>query len=335
MVLSKNIAFGSRKLICRGKSIVPARLQSTDSTASSFKGSENYVPGKQGYAPGFPPPKNWRAEPRKKPEPLKASDLPAPKPPVVRAKPTAATDYRQKMRELRHEYLRDHLVAQEEKRETQKKTLAYMRQVHAERKEKIQREREIYESQVRSDPLSAENVLNAEGLTLLGNVPEQQNQQQQNQQQTMEQPGFELKPPRVSISMPAEANRLRDEERRRNRHLAKQYRHEDNVQAMMTLFHDAEGFTNYENLNGKITEFLEVLAPSSRGLAEMVDELNRNGGHATNQDISERTSELRNMLLGTTGKQGRLGYDGLVRWLDSHPEDADGIIHADSLNKEN
>ncbi|KAJ1882983.1 hypothetical protein H4R99_001213 [Coemansia sp. RSA 1722] len=321
MALGRSLVSSSRQLVAR-TTLVSARYQSTDS--SSYEGSKNYVPGKQGYAPGFPPPKNWRAEPRAKPLPLVASDLPKPKPAISRAKPTAATEFRQKMRELRHEYLHDHLVVQQEKREVQKKNLQLMRQVHKERKEKIQRERQVYETQVRSDPLSAENVLNAEGLTLLGNVPELK---------SVDQPGYDLKPPKVSISMPVEANRLRDQERAQNRRLAKQYRHEDNVQAMMTLFHDAQGFITYENLNRKITEFLDVLAPSPRGLGEMLAELNKNGGNATNQDVSDRTSQLRNMLMGTTGKHGKLGYNGLVNWLDSHPEDADGIIHADSKKK--
>ncbi|KAJ1803954.1 hypothetical protein LPJ56_006846, partial [Coemansia sp. RSA 2599] len=130
------------------------------------------------------------------------------------------------------------------------------------------------------------------------------------------------------------ANRLRDEERRRNRRLTKQYRHEDNVQAMMTLFHSAEDFVSYKNLDGKITEFLTSLAPSPRSMSQMMDELNRNGGVVTAHQVSERTSELRNMLQGAAGHQGKLGHDGLVRWLDAHPEDAEGIIHTDSSSKD-
>ncbi|KAJ2016937.1 hypothetical protein IWW57_005445, partial [Coemansia sp. S610] len=63
-----------------------------------------------------------------------------------------------------------------------------------------------------------------------------------------------------------------------------------------------------------------------RTLAEMIDGLNENGGVTTAPEVARRTTELRNTLQGTTGRSSRLGYDGLVQWLDTHPADAEGLI---------
>ncbi|KAJ2840783.1 hypothetical protein FBU31_000126 [Coemansia sp. 'formosensis'] len=296
--------------------------------SSSYGGSANYVAGKQGYAPGFPPPKNFRDAPREKLPPLLASDLPAPKPrnTDTQTAGNAAKQYRDKLRELRFGYMHDHLVDQEVKREKNKKSLATAREVQRDRREKLRKERAQYEAQVRDDPLSAANVLNAEGRTLLGNVDVVKAPAEEEEKAPIEPVGYRLAPPRVTISMPEAANAARSSERQRNRRVAKERRHADNVQALMGLFHEAESFVHYGNLEKKIYEMLNVLAVSQRTLAEMVDDLNKNGGITTSPEVARRTTELRNTLQGTTGRQGRLGHDGLVQWLDTHPADAEGLI---------
>ncbi|KAJ1720013.1 hypothetical protein LPJ53_005305 [Coemansia erecta] len=310
---------GKRIAVAASKSrvvTVSRRFQSSD---SDYQGSANYIPGKQGYAPGFPPPKNWRDVPRKKPEPMLASDLPVPKRPSGEAaaakagKQNASGEFRQRMRELRNSYLHDHLENEQTKREHRKESLARMRAMQAEQREKIKKERHLYQTQVQADPLSAENVLNAEGLTLLGNIPEPV-------ARDINDPGYKLAPPRVSISIPEEANRVRNNERKENRRLTTQHRHEDNVQAMMTLFHEAASFVTYETMDARIDHFLTVLAFSSRSLGEMMDELNKAGGIVTSAEINERSVELRNTLEGSTGPQGKLGYSGLMKWVESHSE---------------
>ncbi|KAJ1839241.1 hypothetical protein LPJ73_006827, partial [Coemansia sp. RSA 2703] len=232
---------GKRFAVRASKSRVFAVGRRYQSSDSDYKGSANYIPGKQGYAPGFPPPKNWRDVPRPKPDPMLASDLPVPKRPSSEAaaaraeKQNASGTFRQRMRELRHSYLHDHLVNEQTKREERKESLARTREIQAEQREKIRKERLVYQTQVQADPLSAENVLNAEGLTLLGNIP-------QPAARDINDPGYKLAPPRVSISIPEEANKIRNQERKENRQLMTQHRHEDNVQAMMTLFHAAEKY---------------------------------------------------------------------------------------------
>ncbi|KAJ1817723.1 hypothetical protein LPJ60_004692 [Coemansia sp. RSA 2675] len=317
-------------LIQRGlKATVPAvRLSVCHSStqSSSYGGSSNYVPGKQGYAPGFPPPKNFRDAPKAKLPPKLASDLPQPKD-RSRDEPKAssvAKQYREKLRQLRFGYMHDHLVGQEAKREKNKRSLAVAREIQMDRREKLRKERAVYEAQVRDDPLSAANVMNPEGRTMLSNVDAAEVPQEP--PQSTEPVGYRLAPPRVTISMPEAANAARTSERQRNWRVAGERRHVDNVQALMNLFHDAESFVHYGNLDKKIYDFLNVLAVSQRTLAEMIDGLNENGGVTTAPEVARRTTELRNTLQGTTGRSSRLGYDGLVQWLDTHPADAEGLI---------
>ncbi|KAJ2457636.1 hypothetical protein GGF42_002562 [Coemansia sp. RSA 2424] len=315
--------------------------------SSSYGGSANYVPGKQGYAPGFPPPKNFRDAPREKLPPRLASDLPAPKVSShLLAKQTAgnsARQYREKLRELRFGYMHDHLEGQEAKREQRRTSLAAAREVQRDRRDKLRKERADYEAQVRDDPLSAANVLNAEGRTLLSNVATVSSEEKAvvdpvaasgSAAGSAEPVGYRLAPPRVTIAMPEAANAARNSERLRNRRVAGQRRHEDNVQALMGLFHEAESFVHYGNLEKKIYEVLNVLAVSQRTLAEMVDDLNKNGGVATSPEVARRTVELRNTLQGTTGRTARLGHDGLVQWLDAHPADAEGLISIDERKED-
>ncbi|KAJ1963454.1 hypothetical protein GGI12_002039 [Dipsacomyces acuminosporus] len=325
------------------------RSQSTASSSEEYKGSSNYVSGKQGFAPGFPPPKKWRDSPRPKPAPRLPSDLAAPsakhgyKPEDEEAllEKNPARVYKQKLKDLRFGYLHEHLVEQQRKRELRKESLEKVRKLHADRREKLRKERIQYETQVRADPLSAENVLNSEGKTLLPNIPGETSHADQHQPDPEQanvklrdlETGYKLAPPRVSISFPKEANELRAKERANNRKVTEQRRHEEKVQTLMALFHEAESFVHYHNLEKKIFDFTNVLSVSHRTLGELVDDLNKNGGVTTAPEVARRTVELRNTLQGTTGRQGKLGYDGLVNWLDSHPEDAEGIIQVTKEEK--
>lgn len=286
---------------------------------SAYPGSSNYREGKEGFAPGFPPPKGWRDAPRKKPEPQLATDLPPRSakqtyvPKLSSAANNPARQYKMKLRSLRYTYLHDHLVKEEEKREKHQKSLKRAFQIQSERAQRLQQERQEYETKVRADPLSAENVLNAEGKTLLSNIPKEEKSAA----------GYELAPPRVSISMPKEANEKRQMERTQNRQLTDQRRKEDNVQKMMALFHESEHFVHYKNLDRKVLDAIGISSGSYRSLGELTDTLKSGGGIVTPAESARRTNELRNVLQGAAGSQGKLGYDGLIKWLDNHPEDAE------------
>ncbi|KAJ2726633.1 hypothetical protein GGI07_000356 [Coemansia sp. Benny D115] len=322
-MLACQMSTKSRK--ARKASKAPKARKAVSTVApEDYKGSENYVPGKQGYAPGFPPPKKWSDKPREPRAAVLAADLPAPQDPLPIQTP--AYRFKEDMRNLRKGYLLEHVQRKEDKVLIQANKLEHVRAMQAERREKLRAERLEYETKVRADPLSAENVLNAEGLTLLGNVAETA------ESSSKEEPGYKLAPPRVTISIPAEANARRNEERKENRDLTNQMRHEDNVQAMMTLFHEAESFVTYENMDQKIDDFLESLSISQRSLSEMLDNLQGSHGVISPDEVSMRSIELRNILQGTTGPQGRLGHDGLEQWLENHPEDAQGIQNLDLLS---
>ncbi|PIA15745.1 hypothetical protein COEREDRAFT_81696 [Coemansia reversa NRRL 1564] len=299
---------------------------------ASYPGSKNYKPGKQGYAPGFPPPKNWSAEPRENLIPMRSTDVPEAslKQTYVPKRPTAAKDaqrlYNQKMREMRYEYQYDNLVKKEERQKEVALKWEKLQVIQREKREQLVKERAEYEINIKEDPLSAENVLNAEGKTLLSNVTESPAASYEPKRvRHSKTVGYSLEPPRVTVLVPKEENELRAAERQRNREQFSQRQHEDHVQMLMTLFHEADGFVHYGNIDQKIGIFLESVAVPHRTLSEMVDSLHRSGGVVTAAEISRRTEELRNELQGTTGRYAGLGYDGLTQWLDDHPDDKDGI----------
>ncbi|KAJ2306226.1 hypothetical protein IWW55_001553 [Coemansia sp. RSA 2706] len=300
-------------------------VRSVSTAAAEYPGSSNYVPGKQGYAPGFPPPKNWRPEVRPKPELKTPSDVPPPSPKQTTAPNTAsaardaARIYKQKLRTARYAYYLESLDHEVKRAEARVAKHEQAQRLNLERRAKLLKERQEYEANVRADPLSAENVLNAEGKTLLRTIPDVPE----------DGSGYKLAPPQVSIAMPREANEARAQERTRNRTLTQQARHEAKVQALMTLFHEAKAFVHYENLDQKVHAFIDSASFPNRSLAEMVDVLYKSNGIVSPPEITWRTQELQNTLQGTTGSNGNLGYDGLVKWLDSHPEDNDGISKID------
>ncbi|KAJ1949438.1 hypothetical protein EC988_004770, partial [Linderina pennispora] len=175
------------KGIARATPCMQTRAESTDAASSEYQGSKNYVPGKQGYAPGFPPPRNWPAEPREPPKPQLASDLAVPTTKKQidsrssNPEQNATRLYKQKLREMRFSYQYDHLVKQQAKREQQEESLERVKRYQANRKEKLRQEWIEYDTKVRSDPLSAENVLNSEGKTLLSNIPGEESHADQHQ----------------------------------------------------------------------------------------------------------------------------------------------------------
>ncbi|KAJ1729288.1 hypothetical protein LPJ61_003598 [Coemansia biformis] len=304
--------------------VASARSNSTAAAADGeYPGSSNYRPGKEGYAPGFPPPKGWSAAPAPKPAQLRARDLPtaSAKQTHVPSSDLAANDagrlYRQKLRELRYGYLKGHVEQQEKKRELDEMKRQQMRVLVREQKAKLLRERKEYEEKVKADPLSAENVMNAEGKTVLSNLEEAETGEV----------GYTLAPPRVSVLIPKQPNEERQQERGRNRQLVGHRQHEANVQTMMTLFHEASSFVHYGNINYKIMQFMDSVSFPNRSLSEMFELVHKSGGVVPPAEIGKRTDELRNTLQGTTGHHNKLGYDGLMEWLDKHPEDADGISH--------
>ncbi|KAJ1801648.1 hypothetical protein LPJ59_000137 [Coemansia sp. RSA 2399] len=318
-----------------GSTRILARLASTQSEArpatvcppAEYKGSSNYVPGKQGYAPGFPPPKKWR-DAVKPPLPvMEPKDLPPPSPKQsnVPKNPKSANDalrlYRQKLRQQRYVYMHESLVTEQRKRVQRQASHELSRKFVEERRQKLIIERNEFIEKLRADPLSTENVLNAEGRTLMANLPEEvakqrsagDNDDKKPRLHTLK-PGYKLKPPRVSMSIPQEANELRNKERVRNRSMSRESQHESRMQMLMALYHESESFVHYGNLNRMVNRCVDVLNISQQSLEEMTDNLNSNGGVVTGAEAARRTTEMRNMLQGTAGRQGKIGYDGLLKW---------------------
>ncbi|KAJ2076599.1 hypothetical protein H4R24_005613 [Coemansia sp. RSA 988] len=300
----------------------------------SYPGSKNYKPGKQGYAPGFPPPKNWSAEPRENLTELRSTDLPSAslKQTYVPKRATAAKDaqrlYNQKMREMRYKYQHSNLVQKEEKQKQVAQRWEELQVIQRERRKELLKQRADYEANVKEDPLSAENVLNPEGKTLLSNVtnePAAPHEPVRVRRSKQNISGYQLEPPRVTVLVPLEENKLRATERQHNRELSALRQHEDHVQMLMKLFHEADSFVHYGNIDQKIEIFIGAAAMPYRSLGDMLDSLYRNGGVVTASEVTRRTEQLRHELQGTTGRYAGLGYDGLSQWLKDHPEDKETI----------
>ncbi|KAJ1664091.1 hypothetical protein IW140_004304 [Coemansia sp. RSA 1813] len=326
-IISSTVRIGATRL--ESTTRILGRTASTQSEArpatvcppDEYKGSSNYVPGKQGYAPGFPPPKKWRDAVKPKPAPKLPTDLPAPSPKQNKV-PTntksandALRQYRQKLRQKRYSYMHENLVTEQRKRETRQESREKAHKLVEERRQKLIKERNEYIEKLRADPMSTENVLNAEGRTLMPNLPEEaQNGDGKKPRLHTLEPGYKLQPPRVSVSIPREANELRNKERVKNRNLTREQQHETRMQALMTLYHESASFVHYGNLNKMVHQCVDVLAISQPSLTEMTDNLNDNGGVITGAESARRTIEMRNMLQGTAGRQSKVGYEGLLRW---------------------
>ncbi|KAJ2743412.1 hypothetical protein H4S06_005578 [Coemansia sp. BCRC 34490] len=317
-------------------SVTHAPPPKTYSSPEEYEGSKNFVAGKQGYAPGFPPPKGCRDVVRAKPTPMKPTDLPAPSPRqhAVPRNAKAANDamrqYRQKLRQKRYAYMHESLTAEQDKQVARQESRERAQKVVQERRRKLIKERNEFIEKLRADPLSTENVLNPEGRTVLANLAgevekskagdaaaEAGEQRKQPPLHTIKV-GYKLQPPRVSVSIPREANEERNKEREKNRRLARTQQHENRMQALMALYHESESFVNYENVAQMAHRCVDVMAISQPTLAEMTDSLSANGGTITAAESAHRSIELRNMLQGTAGRQSKAGYDHLVRWTQEN-----------------
>ncbi|KAJ2558888.1 hypothetical protein EV175_000592 [Coemansia sp. RSA 1933] len=318
-----------RRVIGLGASSLTVRAASTQSSArpatvcppEEYKGSQNFIAGKQGFAPGFPPPKKWRDAVKPKLPPMEPKDLPAPsqKQHSVPKNPKFANDalrqYRQKLRQRRYGYMHESLVNEERKREQRKESHLRSVEIVMDRRRKLIAEHNEYIEKVRSDPMSSENVLNVEGRTLVPHLHDKDDQimQKQPRLHTLE-PGYKLRPPSVSVVLPREANEQRSAERERNRSLSREQQHERRMQTLMALYHESESFVHYGNLNKMVLRCMGAMATSHQSLAEMTDSLNENGGIITGSEAARRSIEMRNALQGTAGRQGKIGLDGLLKW---------------------
>ncbi|KAJ2516780.1 hypothetical protein GGI11_003345 [Coemansia sp. RSA 2049] len=320
-------------------SVTHAPPPKTYSSPDEYEGSKNFVAGKQGYAPGFPPPKGCRDVVRAKPTPMKPTDLPAPSPKqhAVPRNAKAANDamrqYRQKLRQKRYAYMHESLTTEQDKQVARQESRERAQKVVQERRRKLIKERNEFIEKLRADPLSTENVLNPEGRTVLANLTGEVEEKEKSKaddataeadEQRKQPPlhtikvGYKLQPPRVSVSIPREANEERNKEREKNRRLARTQQHENRMQALMALYHESESFVNYENVAQMAHRCVDVMAISQPTLAEMTDSLSANGGTITAAESAHRSIELRNMLQGTAGRQSKAGYDHLVRWTQEN-----------------
>ncbi|KAJ1984188.1 hypothetical protein H4R33_004469 [Dimargaris cristalligena] len=272
---------------------------------------DSYVPGVCGYAPGFAPPKNWPRNHRAKKPPMTLKDLPKPSQRQSAPVPAQATPekaYRLEMTKIRYEYRARSLgLADRRRHAAEKAQRAEVERVEAAQTQKAA-ERQEFQTRVARDPFSAENLLNAEGSTIMKDAPIESKLVQ-------------------SFSTPEDKARfLADRHTRRQqnrRDVDAHYRRELRAR-MVDLFYNAQHFVTRDNID----DHLQRIAMEPAAQSPYLLGAEENGGD--NADItsfvtrttlrdfrvqevspdmqSRRMDQLEAFMNGVDGN-GRLGMD--------------------------
>ncbi|KAG0243717.1 hypothetical protein BGW41_001590 [Actinomortierella wolfii] len=248
--------------------------------------SENYRPGKEGFAPGIPHPRGSSAAPLPPPEPRTVDDLPnMSKKHDYKAHGTPKQQYEYEMTKLRHEFQRDHL-----------KDEAKSRAKQAER-----RKRSLEALQARQE---ADRIENRKRLEF---------------ERLMHPQGYGTGAERKQRVMEFVA--ARKEKRLANFRQREEQQSEERLDHLIRLYHAAEDFVTYENLDRKVNEFYEQslsLGPQlyTERVSDMVRNVADNGGVVSSQDLVKREQDLKDALDGTV-LGGKIGYESAKAKMES------------------
>ncbi|PWA02467.1 hypothetical protein BB558_001387 [Smittium angustum] len=143
--------------------------------AEQDKSSNSYfIPGKRGFSPQFPPPKNWNPVPKEKKPLKKPEEIPEPsKLQSITLDPKKADPkllFKQSMKKMRYQYYKEHLGKQLKREQDIKNKL---QDIEKRRQRSIQshmQKSKEYIEKTLLDPFSAYNVLNPEGKTVLSHA---------------------------------------------------------------------------------------------------------------------------------------------------------------------
>ncbi|KAG0049765.1 hypothetical protein BGZ83_005413 [Gryganskiella cystojenkinii] len=245
--------------------------------------SANYRPGKEGFAPGMPHPPGSSPAPSPPPAPRTVEDLPEmSKSHDHKAHGSPTQKFELEMTKLRHAYQREHFQGQDALRtEKERQRKGSLRRLQL----KQAGDREDNEKR-----LEFERLMQPAGSS----GPERHERFAQFVQ--------ERKAQRV-------ANFQKREEAAS----------EERLESMVRLYHAAEDFVTFENLDAKVNEFFEagkqgkVYVPT---VQDMVVEVNEGGGKISHADLVSREQELRDALDGTVSG-GKIGIDAVKAKVES------------------
>ncbi|KAG0300910.1 hypothetical protein BGZ98_008779 [Dissophora globulifera] len=263
------------------RSFTSARSIEEPTGRSVDQPSENYRPGKEGFAPGMPHPPGSSASPLPTPAPRTVESIPEmSKKHQIKASGSPAQKHKLEMTKLRHAYQREHLVGQEAKRtERERQRRGSLRRLQEHQAEdRLENERR----------LSFERLMQPNG-ELAKSGPERQAQV-------------------------VEFVKQRKVRRVANFQKAEEQASERRLDAMIRLYHAADDFVTLENLDAKVHEFYETgLTLQSKvyepQVPDMVADVLENGGQVSHANLLRREQELKDALEGTVSG-GKIGYEG-------------------------
>ncbi|OMJ21898.1 hypothetical protein AYI70_g3191 [Smittium culicis] len=328
-----------------GKVSVPGgRVYST--IKSDGDDVQSFVPGKKGYSPQFPPPKNWPAAPKPKKNIKTPDDVPPPSP--VQSKSAdpnkPAFSYKLEMKKLRYQYYKDSLAKGVERKAMIEKNIELK---NIERKKQIAEhlsKTKDYIEKVMSDPYSSYNVLNPQGQTVLsmpskegaenktasvsdsntGEVPTEtllsssekpSKETIKEVNQTLSGSTGKIRPPRVSVSYPIEENKKVAAIRKQRRDAIEAEKRQKRLEDLVNLYHSSSNFITLDNLDYKISEFFSSASDTNyMTLDELIVSRNENGGLITPSETLNRTVQLRNALNSTFGSNEKIGLERIIEW---------------------
>ncbi|KAF9956070.1 hypothetical protein BGZ72_003049 [Mortierella alpina] len=264
------------------------QIRSFTAARSVEEPSANYVPGKQGFAPGMPHPPGTSASPSPPPAPRTVDSLPEmSKSHQIKANGSPEQKYKLEMTKLRHAYQREHFASEDAKRsQKEKHRQGSLRRVKARQSEdRIENERR----------LAFERLMQPNGQ-LASTGAERQAQV-------------------------AEFVKARKVKRQENFQKQQERASGQRLDAMVRLYHAADDFVTMENLDAKVNEFYETgLTLQSKvyvsGVEDLVAEVMENGGQVAFPDLLKREQELKDALDGTVSG-GKVGFEGAKAKVDS------------------
>ncbi|KAJ1921159.1 hypothetical protein H4219_000757 [Mycoemilia scoparia] len=323
----------------RINTLCPRSVSTETSSGESWVDPE-YIPGKQGYMPGFAPPvrKLKNLKPKKKEEiPV---ELPKPSAFQSNVLPKTANSkrlYKQAMKRMRYEFRLNSVRLEQERKERREKSFKEGLEREKKKVEARRAQREIYNRNIRNDPLSAYNVLNPEGMTTLPNLRRAENNSEaaantdsdnsvQNKTETLVKSkspldvDSPLKPPRVTVLVDTKAIEERRRERFSNHKELLDRKHEERLELLMKLYHHSKSFVTYENLEQAIKDFhIGTNAILQQSIQDLVQDFEDAGGVVGSREIGDRTLQLKHALDGTSGKSAQhLGVQGLKSWIETN-----------------
>ncbi|KAJ1930616.1 hypothetical protein IWQ60_000124 [Tieghemiomyces parasiticus] len=304
-----------------------------------------YIPGVCGYAPGFVPPKKlwfppeskkaakqrkkeakatgrdpeelkkekaktWSAQPPPKKPPMTRVDLEGPsKRQTLQDRPKTSPQilYDRELTRSRYDFRADSLTLSDTRRESEARAVEARRQEARAKREEQRQARADFQAQVSSDPYSAENLLNAQGTTVMKDAPIES---------TLVK----------AFSSPEDRKRFFEERaarRLQNKQEVDDARRHQLREQMVALFYNAQTFVTKDNIDAYLQRVFGD-SPAANELADLGARTIGSNYHVEQNSehlVTQRTNELESVM-SETDMEGRIGLHVFEEHISRSPTDA-------------